>query len=402
MNAPASYHETRIMTQLPDMGTGLVPLEAYISPEYFQQEKEKIFKQAWINVGRVSSHIPNPGDYMVRQLDFLNAPILIVHGRDGVIRAFYNVCTHRGNSVASGSGNARSAFVCGFHGWAFGLDGSLKTVPSEEQFPGLDRKQYGLPPITTEVWRGWIFIHAQEKPDTTLVEFLGGWGKQMEAVPFEDFELVGRYDVRLRCNWKVYVDAFQEAYHVGIVHAESVQDLANDAEVFIPSSLRTYGGHRSLSVWVDINKHKVAPAEALAHKYGGSITPGKSGGVPAGANPSNDEKWWFDINVCFPNFFVDVGIGFMFTYNFFPVSENETFWEVNIYQTRAESAGQKLAQGYTAISLRDLLYEDLSTMEGVQRGLESGALKGMILGDFEVACRHQHWAVEQWLKGNRV
>jgi phenylpropionate dioxygenase-like ring-hydroxylating dioxygenase large terminal subunit len=319
-----------------------------------------------------------------------------------VVRGFYNVCTHRGNSVAIGSGNARSAFVCGFHGWAFGLDGSLKTVPSEEQFPGLDRKQYGLPPITTEVWRGWIFIHAQEKPDTTLVEFLGGWGKQMEIIPFEDFELVGQYDVRLRCNWKVYIDAFQEAYHVGIVHAETIHDLANDPEVFIPASFRAYGPHRSLSVWADISKHKPAPAEALAHKYGGSITPGKSGGLPAGVNPSNDEKWWFDINVCFPNFFIDVGIGFMFTYNFFPVSANETFWEVNIYQTRAESSGQKLAQGYTAISLRDLLYEDLSTMEGVQRGLESGALKTIFPGNFELPIRHQYWAVEQLLKGNRI
>ncbi len=219
MNAPASTHEMRVMTRIPDMGSGPIPVEPYISPEYYKKEQEKIFKYAWINVGRVGAHIPNPGDYAVRELDFLDASILLVHGRDGVVRGFYNVCTHRGNSVASGSGNARSAFVCAFHGWAFGLDGGLKTVPSEEQFPGLDRAQYGLKPIATEMWRGFIFINAQEKPATSLVEFLGGWGKQLEAI---------------------------------------------------------------------------------AWKYGAAITPAGTIEQSPANNPSKDENWWFDLNVCFP------------------------------------------------------------------------------------------------------
>jgi phenylpropionate dioxygenase-like ring-hydroxylating dioxygenase large terminal subunit len=399
MNAPSSMHEMKIMTQLPDMGSGPIPVEPYISPAYFQKEKEKIFKKAWINMGRVSAHIPNPGDYIVHHLEMFNAPILLVHGRDGVVRGFYNVCTHRGNSVASGSGNARSAFVCGFHGWAFGLDGSLKTVPSEEQFPGLDRKQYGLKPVSTEVWRGWIFINMQEQPDTSLVDFLGGWGKQMEGIPFEDYDHIGRYATQLKCNWKAYIDAFQEAYHVGIVHAESIPDLAANPETFVLNSFRAYGPHRSLSVWAN-PEHKPSPAEALAWKYGGAITPGKDEKLKATtANPSGDDNWWFDINVCFPNFFIDVGTGWMLTYNFYPVSENETFWEINSYQLRATSAGQKIAQAFTSNSLRDLLYEDLSTMEGCQRGLDSGVMKTIFPGNFELPIRHQHWAVEQWVNG---
>ena len=399
MNAPTSYHEMKIMTQIPNMGTGPIPIEPYISPEYFKKEKEKIFKKAWINVGRVDAHIPNPGDYLVRDLEVFNASILLVHGRDGVVRAFHNVCTHRGNLVTKDSGNARSAFVCAFHGWAFGLDGALKTVPSEEQFPGLDRSKYGLPKINAEVWRGWIFINMQEKPDTSLVEFLGGWGKQMEGVSFEDYEHIGRYATQLKCNWKVYLDAFQEAYHVGIVHAESIPDLAANPETFVLNSFRTYGPHRSLSVWADPN-HKPSPAETLAWKYGGAITPGKDEKLKSNSvNPSNDESWWFDINVCFPNFFIDVGTGWMLTYNFYPVSENETYWEINSYQLRATSVGQKIAQSYTSNSLRDLLYEDLSTMEGCQRGLDSGVLKTIIPGNFEIPIRHQYWAVEQWVNG---
>jgi len=397
MKAPTSIHEMKIMNPLPDMGSGPIPVEPYISPEYFEKEKEKIFKRAWINVGRVSAHLPNPGDYMVREMDFLNAPILLVHGRDGVVRGFYNVCTHRGNSVASGSGNARSAFVCGFHGWAFGLDGSLKTVPSEEQFPGLDRSQYGLKPITTEVWKGFIFINAQDKPATPLVEFLGGWGNQMEGLPYENYEHTGRYTTRVKCNWKAYVDAFQEAYHVNIVHAEGLAQLAMYPDMSVPTSIRTYGPHRSISAWMH-PEYKPSPSEVIAWKHGASaVNPVGSTKPSTAINPSKDENWWFDINVCFPNFFIDVGTGWYFTYNFFPVSENETAWEVNVYQFHANSPSQKLSQMHMEVVLRDALYEDLSTMEGVQKGLSSGAIKTILPGECEATIRHQYWAVEQWL-----
>jgi phenylpropionate dioxygenase-like ring-hydroxylating dioxygenase large terminal subunit len=204
--------------------------------------------------------------------------------------------------------------------------------------------------------------------------------------------------VQLRCNWKVYIDAFQEAYHVGLVHAESLAYFANQPEVFVPTSFRTYGPHRSLSAWADPS-YPPSPAEMIAWKHGTSLVSERDGVVkpPAGINPSKDENWWFDINVCFPNFFVDVGTGWYFTYNFFPVSENETFWEVNMYYQRPKTPGQRCAEEHMKVILRDALYEDLSTMEGVQRGLESGALKGILPGGFEMPIRHQYWAVEQWI-----
>lgn len=396
MNAPTSIHEMKIMNKLPEMQSGPIPIEPYISPEYFEKEKEKVFKRAWINVGRVNAHVPNPGDYMVRELDFLNAPILLVHGRDGIVRGFYNVCTHRGNSVvASGLGNVRSAFVCGFHGWAFGLDGSLKTVPSEDQFPGLDRSQYGLKPITTEVWKGFIFINAQEKPQMPLVEFLGGWAEQMKDMPFDKYEPIARYGATLKCNWKTFLDAFQEAYHVGLVHAESLPHMAKKPDMYVPTSMRTYGPHRSISSWAD-PEHKPSPAEAIAWKYGGAFTP-KEGEKPTYTNPSNDENWWFDISILFPNLNILAGTGWYLSYNFFPINVSETYWEVNMYQLPAATNAEKIGQAYTRVALRDVLYEDLSTMEGVQRGMNSGALKSILLGKFEETIRHQAWAIEQWI-----
>ena len=398
MNAPTSYHEMKIMTPLPDMGSGPIPIEPYISAAYFEKEREKIFKRAWINVGRVDVHIPNPGDYMLRQLDFLNAPVILVHGRDGVVRCFYNACTHRGNSVVTNDkGNVRTAFVCGFHGWAFGLDGSLRTVPSEEQFPGLDRAQYGLKQITTEVWKGFIFINAQEKPAMPLVEFLGGLATQLQDLPFDQYEPIAFYSATLKCNWKTFLDAFQEAYHVGLVHAETLPNMAKNPEVCIPTSMRVYVPHRSISIWAD-PVHEATPGEAIARRYGGATNPkGSTAEKPTYLNPSKDENWWFDISVFFPNMNVLAGTGWYLTYNFYPVGVSETYWEVNMYQLPVTSPGGKIGQEFTRVAARDVLYEDLSTLEGVQRGMNSGALKSILPGRFEEAIRHQRWAIEQWI-----
>jgi hypothetical protein len=99
----------------------------------------------------------------------------------------------------------------------------------------------------------------------------------------------------------------------------------------------------------------------------------------------------------FPSLFIDVGMGWFLTYNFHPVSENETVGEINIYQLYVSTPSQKLSQEYAKILLRDVSYEDLLTMEGVQEGLDSGVLKTIQPGQFGITMRHQYWVVEQWV-----
>lgn len=405
MNAPAEKinltypikdtHSLKITNSLPDMGNGPISVGPYIQSEYFEKEKQKVFSRAWINMGRVSDLIPKPGDYVVRDLDVLGFTLLLIHGTDGVIRGFHNICPHRGNGLAiRESGNART-LVCTYHGWSFNLDGSLKHVVGEESFPAFDRADYGIPKITTDVWNGFIFVNAQEHPEQSLVEFLGGLGKDLEDFPFNDFNHIARYSAHVGVNWKSFIDAFHEAYHLIMVHARSFPHMAVKPGVWLPTSVRLHGPHHSVSVWADPD-HKASPAEALAWKYGAAFTPGKDVPLP-GLNPSADDNWWFDINTFFPNFFIDVGSGWYFTYNFWPVSVDETIWEMNIYQLDAKNAGQQIAQEYTKCLLRDVLYEDLSTMERLHKAMHSGALKTILPGTFELAVRHQHWTVEQWV-----
>jgi hypothetical protein len=119
-----------------------------------------------------------------------------------------------------------------------------------------------------------------------------------------------------------------------------------------------------------------------------------------GTNPSDDPAWYFDINVFFPNFFIDPGPGWYFTYNFWPISVDETEWTMDIYQYAAADVGQRIAQEHTKVLLRDLLYEDLSTMETTHRALKSGVLKHMTVGPvMEVAVRHQYTNVMRWVNG---
>ena len=398
MTAPAPRFQTRFATPLPEMGTEPLSSEPYISAAFFERERERIFARCWLEVGRVEE-LPNPGDYIVRDLEVLRTEALVVRGADGVIRAFHNVCKHRGMKVATCAQGSAEGFMCNFHGWTYGLDGSLRGVPGIEGFHGLRKEDYALTELACDTWNGFIFVNNENPAPQALREFLGGLGDDLDEYPFDDFRHIARYTARVGVNWKTFVDAFHEAYHAIVVHRRALPDVCCGPEnpAAALSSLRVYGPHHSGSVWVN-QAHQPGPTEQLAWKYGQSFAPGDLMEIP-GLNPSGDTPWWFDINVFFPNFFIDVGPGWYFTYNFWPVSVDESTWEMNIYQLEPKNAGEMIAAEHTKVLLRDLLYEDLSTMEAVHRAMKSGVLKQIPVSDMEIAMRHQYHTVLEWVGG---
>jgi len=110
-------------------------------------------------------------------------------------------------------------------------------------------------------------------------------------------------------------------------------------------------------------------------------------------------NWLFDINVCFPNFFVDVSSSWFFTYHFWPVAVDRTAWEYNFYMLPPKNAGERISREFSKLYLRDLLREDLSTVESTQAGLNSGTIEHIILSDQEVAVRHQYKVVDDMVNG---
>ncbi len=156
MNAGSSHVLTG---RYPELGSEPIPIEPYISPQYFELEKKYLFKKVWIHVGRVEE-IPSAGDYFVKQLDACDASVLVVRNRDGAIHAFHNVCSHRMNKMVYTERGSTKKFFCKFHGWAYDLDGRLVGVPDEKCFTGLKREEHGLSPVNLDTWQGFIFAAA--------------------------------------------------------------------------------------------------------------------------------------------------------------------------------------------------------------------------------------------------
>jgi len=378
----------------PDLGTGPVSTQPNISPEYFELEREKIFKQSWLNVGRIEE-IPNPGDYYVKDIAVLNASLVIVHGQDGTVRAFHNACPHRGNKVAEGSGNTKG-FACGFHGWTFNTEGALVFVPDEEQFFDFDKNDFCLRAVNCDTWEGFIFINADPAPAQDLATYLGGMGEQLAGYPFGQMELRGFCRAEVQTNWKVFIDAFQESYHAGFVHRRSAAPAAatSDDPYAHLTSFRIHGPHRSTCV-PSAPAYDPTPAEGLAFKYAQALWLAGETEQPPGTNPEGDKNWLFDINVLFPNFFVDVANGWFLTYHFWPIAVDRTLYEYRFYMMPATNAGELISREYSSIQLRDTLREDLDTVEATHKAQMSGAIGSMMFSDQEIACRHQYQVVDQ-------
>ena len=148
----------------PELGTEPVSYEDSISPEIHELEREAIFKRAWLNVGRVEQ-LPRKGSYFTKELAVANTSVVIVRDMDGEVRAFHNICRHRGNKLVwtdfpreETSGNCRQ-FVCKYHGWKYDLDGACAFVQQEGEFFDLDKADYGLVPVHCDVWSGFIFVN---------------------------------------------------------------------------------------------------------------------------------------------------------------------------------------------------------------------------------------------------
>ncbi len=182
--ATAPDYNKRWIDDYPDLGTGPIPTEPCISEAYYRLEQERVFPRVWLKVGRVEE-IPAPGDYMVRDIAVCRTSVIVSRGDDGVVRAFHNVCSHRGNKLVWDhqlSGNTRS-FKCRFHSWTYANNGRLLAVPDEGMFYGIEKKELGLTEVSCDIWEGFIFIHLDSAPKETLARAMPLLSKRLTASP---------------------------------------------------------------------------------------------------------------------------------------------------------------------------------------------------------------------------
>ncbi len=206
-----------------------LPAKLYADAEAFAVEKEKVFSRTWQVVGH-THQLAKAGDYFTA--DLLGEPLLIVRGQDGKLRAFYNVCRHRAGPAALGCGS-RKVFRCGYHGWTYGLDGSLINATEMEGVEGFRPEEFALTPVRTEEWFGFVFVNLDPQAQP-LLEFLGELPRQVEKFPFGEMKLFERRTYDMKCNWKTYVDNYLEGYHLPSVHPALNRELDYNAYVVEP------------------------------------------------------------------------------------------------------------------------------------------------------------------------
>lgn len=215
-----------------------MPPSVYTSPEFLQREIETIFSKEWICVGR-SSGLANPGDYVT--YDLAGQPIVVIRDREGLIRAFSNVCLHRMSTLLEGSGNAR-VIVCPYHAWTYGLDGTLRGAPFMTQTTGFCKHDYALPAIRCEEWLGWIYITLDhDRPG--VAAGLGELERLITPYQMENYVECFRETHVWDTNWKVLAENFMESYHLPVCHADTVGGHSKLEEMECPPGLRSFNYH---------------------------------------------------------------------------------------------------------------------------------------------------------------
>jgi phenylpropionate dioxygenase-like ring-hydroxylating dioxygenase large terminal subunit len=214
-----------------------VPASAYTDEALFEQEKRRIFRRLPLMVAP-SCEIPAPGDY--KAMDICGVPLLPSRQPDGSVSAFLNMCSHRGNPLASGTGNARR-FTCGYHGWTFKSDGALLGVASPQDFGAIDKAAHCLKRFPVYEKSGLIWVTLDPNSQLDIADYLCGFDELLGAFGFETWHLFSQRTLP-GPNWKTAYDGYLDFYHLPVLHAKTFgADFYNRANYF------AFGPHQRLS-----------------------------------------------------------------------------------------------------------------------------------------------------------
>jgi len=388
-----------------DLGQEKISAERYISYDYYEAEKEAIWRNSWLLLGRAAD-IPDTGDYFTFDLQVLHASIIVVRGNDDQIRAFYNCCQHRGAPlVYYEKGNCRS-LTCSFHGWAYTLDGQLADVPFPEWFDDLDKSEIQLKSINIDTWGGFVFANLNPEPENTLREYLQPLPDTLgDYYEQEDWHWWAGYKGVFNTNWKTMTDVQIDGYHPNFLHARTIMGLFTEKEIdtyAFPNSPGVPGmlaGHRPSG---DPNVKIVQTGVAqIAAEFGthSPYTDTVSGGdekYPGAMNFRDSKVWMFDDYAVFPNAVIFPQRGILWIQRSWPLGPHKCSWEFDIFGiSEPQLFSEFFSQQQGIIAARDTTTQDNTTVELIQKNLRAGALDGMTLNDIEVPIRSFHKRIDE-------
>jgi choline monooxygenase len=333
-----------------------LPAAWYSDPDVFVLERERILARSWHYVGP-AEHVAEPGSFFASQAG--HVPVAVVRGAEGTLRAFVNVCRHRGHLVLQGEGR-RETLQCPYHAWTYGLDGRLRRAPRSERETGFDPTGFPLLPVSVGVWGPFVFANpdpaAEPLEDVLgdLPRILAGSGLELDSLRFHS-----RYETPMEANWKVALENYLECYHCPVAHPSfsRVVDVSPDAY--------RLDVHQTFS-------SQVAPPRASA-----LAGDGKASYVPRG------DVVEAQYHLLWPSTTINVapGPGNVSLERWVPDGPRRTIEVTDYYFGPEASPGQieELLAFDTQVG-----QEDIALVESVQRGLDSGAVaQGRLLAESE-------------------
>jgi len=339
----------------------------YADPEFFQAEKDAVFRRSWQIVCH-ESDIPDPGDYQT--LDFLGEMIVVVRGEDGRARAFHNVCRHRASRLLDGAqGNCGSRINCPYHAWSYGLGGELLGVPHRKTFPGFQAVEHGLVPVEQETCLGFIFVRL-EAGSPGVREMLAPVMGELAHYRFEELKPQGRVTLRSRAvNWKNVSDNYSDSLHITVGH---------------PGLTRLFGSGYGLTAYAWVDKMSGAlrdgPSENWSERRYQALLP------PVDHLPPERRRLWTYFKL-WPNTAFDIypdQIDFM---QFIPVGPNETLLREIAYVLPDDRREMRAARYLNWRINRRVNIEDKALIERVQAGMGSSSYTMGPLSDNEVSLK---------------
>ncbi|MFG2193821.1 aromatic ring-hydroxylating dioxygenase subunit alpha [Streptomyces sp. NPDC048639] len=206
----------------------------YTDAGIFRLEQEHIFESMWFCAAR-SSELAKPGAF--RTVDVGRESVLLTRSRDHTVRAFFNVCRHRGAKLCTQeSGEVKRAFQCPYHAWTYDLQGKLVAAPNLTKMPDIGRTAYGLMPVAVREWLGYVWVCLAEDPPSFEEQVIGdvvarlGDTEAIDRYDIADLEIGRRIVYDVRANWKLIVENFMECYHCATIHPELTEVLPEFAD----------------------------------------------------------------------------------------------------------------------------------------------------------------------------
>jgi choline monooxygenase len=316
-----------------------IPAAFYVDPRIAEIEARTVFSQTWQLVGRVDQ-VEKPGQFVTATV--AAEPIVVVRGDDGVLRGFYNVCRHHAAAVVTEACGQTSLLHCPYHGWNYGLDGSLKGMPEFEGVKNFERQKNGLVPVKADVWEKFVFVNLDPQAGP-LTDFLGGLVKRVAPLGVSKLHYFDSRSYDIHCNWKVFVDNYLDGgYHVPHLH-------------------------KGLSSVLDYKQYTIENEDRYCLQSSPMVSSEED--TATGATRKGDRAWYF---WQYPNLMINCYEGYMDTNLVLPVDVDHCrvifdFYFGDVSESRREYNQQSVAVG---ARVQD---EDLGICEAVQHGLKSRA-----------------------------